>query len=176
MATVYYHDEKDSVDSREPHSTGVPVSLEQLADIGVFYKHIPQFEDVNKLATQRNYRNRDTVSISEKALGAEALESKLKMFYAEHLHEDEEIRYCLDGDGFFDLRDPRDERWIRVLLQPGDLLIVPAGIYHRFTLTTRNYIKALRLFKDEPKWVAHGRPYADSSAIRTEYLASVQTQ
>jgi hypothetical protein len=37
----------------------------------------------------------------------------------------------------------RNEAWIRVWVKKGGMIILPAGIYHRFTLDESNYIKVL---------------------------------
>ena len=93
----------------------------------------------------------------------------------EHIHTDEEIRYCVEGSGYFDVRDENDE-WIRVSLQPGDMIVLPEGIYHRFTCDAGNYIKAMRLFVGEPVWTPHNRADIDeTNPSRQKYLNLLKT-
>ncbi|KAK9446790.1 Acireductone dioxygenase ARD family [Limtongia smithiae] len=167
---AYYHDNLET-DQRLSHDSGIAATAAAVASLGVLAYHFPTLPEVFSLATARDYKNHDEIVISPAAFGAEVYEEKVKMFYKEHLHEDEEIRYIVEGEGFFDVRDLED-RWIRLLLTKGDLVVLPAGIYHRFTTTSENYVKALRLFKDEPKWTPLPRPN-DDNKYRIEYLQSV---
>jgi 1,2-dihydroxy-3-keto-5-methylthiopentene dioxygenase len=123
-------------DQRLPHDSGKPVNVDDLLALGVYYYHLPELESVDNLARDRGYKNRDEITVSPKTMG-DVYESKVKMFFAEHLHEDEEIRYIRGGRGYFDVRS-KDDDWVRVLLEKDDLLILPAGIYHRFTTDETN--------------------------------------
>ncbi|KAF2199312.1 1,2-dihydroxy-3-keto-5-methylthiopentene dioxygenase [Delitschia confertaspora ATCC 74209] len=156
-------------DQREPHDSGREVSPEHLSKLGILHFNYPNVADVDALAMERDYKNRDEVTISPEAMG-DIYEEKVKNFFHEHLHEDEEIRYILDGAGFFDVRNEGDE-WIRIRLEKNDLMIMPAGIYHRFTTDSMNYTKAMRLFKEDPKWTPLNRgEETEKNQFRQEYL------
>ncbi|XP_063505077.1 acireductone dioxygenase isoform X1 [Pongo pygmaeus] len=153
------------ITSRSLHSgsltscnTGVCCSLD--ADK---YENDPELE---KIRRERNYSWMDIITICKDKLPN--YEEKIKMFYEEHLHLDDEIRYILDGSGYFDVRD-KEDKWIRIFMEKGDMITLPAGIYHRFTVDEKNYAKAMRLFVGEPVWTAYNRP-ADHFEARGQYM------
>ncbi|CAL8271786.1 unnamed protein product [Merluccius merluccius] len=174
---AWYMDESDA-DPRLPHrlEPTQPVSPDQLRQIGVFhwklnadlYEDDPELDQIRR---EQGYSYSDVITVKPDTLPN--YEEKLKMFFAEHLHLDDEIRYILDGHAYFDVRSECD-RWIRIALRKGDLITLPAGIYHRFTVDETNYTKAMRLFVGEPVWKAYNRP-ADNFEKRQKYLASLQS-
>ncbi|KAF5951788.1 hypothetical protein HYC85_009732 [Camellia sinensis] len=91
-------------------------------------------------------------------------EEKIKNFFEEHLHIDEKIRYCVAGNGYFDVRD-RNDAWICL----GGIIILPARIYGRFTLDSNYYLKAMWFFICDPIWTPVDRP-RDHLPARKEYV------
>ena len=132
---AYWYDNEPG-DQRLDHDSGRAVPSSYLSSLGVHYHHVTDVPTLNTIAADRSYKNRDEITVSPKAMG-DVYESKVKMFFHEHLHEDEEIRYILDGEGFFDVRSEAD-KWVRIRLEKDDMIILPAGIYHRFTTDEKN--------------------------------------
>eukprot|EP01096_Ripella_sp_DP13-Kostka_P004339 TRINITY_DN1652_c0_g1_i1.p1 TRINITY_DN1652_c0_g1~~TRINITY_DN1652_c0_g1_i1.p1 ORF type:complete len:177 (-),score=67.65 TRINITY_DN1652_c0_g1_i1:57-587(-) len=160
-------------DQRATHrqNPNVEVSLKELEELGMLYFNVKGEDDpeFHKLCADRGYNYTDTVVISPEKLPN--YEEKIKIFFTEHIHDDEEIRLCLEGSGYFDIRD-KLERWVRVKVVPGDILILPAGSYHRFTLDENNFIVAKRMFVGEPIWTPYNRP-ADERPARAQYLSQI---
>lgn len=82
---------------------------------------------------------------------------------------------------------------MRIAVAPGDLIVLPAGIYHRFTVDhqvvasssfriqdlrhnahLQDFINAVRLFKENPKWEAINRgEKAEATHERQVYLQTL---
>eukprot|EP00850_Spirogloea_muscicola_P020342 SM000213S06807 [mRNA] locus=s213:84456:86608:+ [translate_table: standard] len=172
---AWYMDDS-AEDQRLEHrlSPNQPVSSNKLDDLGVLQWRLDadQWESDPKLAAireERGYSYHDVIAVAPDKLPN--YEEKIKGFFEEHLHTDEEIRYVLEGSGYFDVRDT-DEQWIRIKCCKGDMIVLPAGIYHRFTLDSNDYIKALRLFVGEPVWTPHNRPADHLDARQVRLLQS----
>ncbi|XP_013133117.1 PREDICTED: 1,2-dihydroxy-3-keto-5-methylthiopentene dioxygenase-like [Papilio polytes] len=177
MVKAWYMD-NENTDQRLEHHRNPPefISIEDLykkTGIEYFKLNVETFNTdgvLEKLKKERGYSYEDQITVSKDCLPN--YEDKLKAFYKEHLHTDEEIRFAVEGSGYFDIRDDSDQ-WIRILVTPGDLIIIPSGSYHRFTVDTNNYLKAYRYFVGEPVWLPYNRP-ADDMDCRKEYLHKLQ--
>jgi 1,2-dihydroxy-3-keto-5-methylthiopentene dioxygenase len=66
----------------------------------------------------------------------------------------------------------KKDRWVRVVTGAGQLIVLPAGMYHRFVPDEKIFFHTMRLFQDEPKWTAYnrGNVEADKSAARAKYV------
>ena len=120
---AWYYNETPE-DPREEHkfNPSKPVSLQELEKIGVLnwnFDPKTELEKVEELRKTRNYQNKDEITISKERLPN--YEEKLKIFFTEHLHDDEEIRYIMEGSGYFDIRSQSDE-WIRIRCEEGDMV------------------------------------------------------
>lgn len=131
-----------------------PIAEAELERVGVLYRYLSTdpsiFEPaLSEVCRQRGYVARDEVCLTPQTPNLEELNKK---FIGEHLHTDDEVRFVLEGAGIFDIRSA-DDRWMRVEVGPGDLLVVPKDLYHRFLLTELSMIRCVRLFQDKAGWV-----------------------
>ena len=108
---------------------------------------------VDTLKTARGYVEEDIVELEPSTPNLDAICAK---FVDEHHHDEDEVRFVLEGEGIFDIRSD-DDRWMRVVVERGDLIVVPAGRHHRFLLTDSKRIRCVRLFRDRSGWVPHYR-------------------
>lgn len=103
---------------------------------------------VEKIKRERSYVDEDVVELSPAMPNLDAVCAK---FDKEHCHTEDEVRFVLDGDGIFDVRDDANE-WIRIEVKAGDMIIIPAQKYHRFYLTPSKHIRCMRLFANHDGW------------------------
>lgn len=134
-----------------------------LSAVGVTHERLVVSDDafqpaLDTLKAARGYVEQDIIELRP---DTDNLEQICAKFVDEHLHTDDEVRFVLEGEGIFDIRSADDE-WMRVTVEAGDLLVVPANLHHRFFLTERKHIRCVRLFKDREGWVPHYREHTSS--------------
>ena len=134
------------------------ITIDQLRAEGVHFEQLPTdragFQgSLDVLKKDKGYIEQDEVALSPATEGLEALCAK---FIDEHFHDEDEVRFVLAGAGIFEIRSEQD-RWMHLLVEQGDLIVVPAGRHHRFMLTESRNIRCLRLFKDSSGWTPHYR-------------------
>jgi 1,2-dihydroxy-3-keto-5-methylthiopentene dioxygenase len=134
------------------------ISTRTLADEGILYRALGTAETgyrsaLDRVKAEHGYVEEDVIALSPATPNLDAICAK---FVDEHHHDDDEVRFVLEGEGIFDIRSRADE-WMRIVVEPGDLIVVPKDRHHRFLLTDSRSIRCIRLFKDTSGWVPHYR-------------------
>lgn len=127
------------------------LSAQELTEQGITYEKISTDHyqtELDRIKKDWGYSAQDTVELKPDTPN---LEKICSMYDKEHLHTDDEVRFVLSGEGYFDIRS-KDDRWMHLFVEAGDFILVPANRHHLFYLTNKKQIKAVRLFKENPSW------------------------
>ena len=138
--------------------SGRPLNANELQREGVYYRALSVENEayqpaLDELKASEGYVTQDQIELRPDTPG---LAEICKKFDAEHYHDEDEVRLVLEGEAIFDIRS-RDDRWMRIKVEQGDLIVVPARRFHRFELTGMHNIRCVRLFQDQSGWVPHYR-------------------
>lgn len=156
---------------REPGSE--PVSMKDLREIGVIIFHINlnDFSIVKQILKERCYKHTDEVRISQTSKD----DLTLERWFQEHFTDDEQLRLVTDGSCYFDVRSKQD-RWIRVQVKSGHLIIISPGLYHRATLDEDDFVALFRGFQEAPRFIPIYRvdSKSDATKVRLDYLMKLK--
>jgi len=106
--------------------------------------------EIDEMKRLGGYTTADVIDVNPQTPG---LETMLARFDKEHTHSEDEVRFILAGRGIFFLHD--GDRVLSVEVGPGDMLRVPEGTTHWFTLCEERRIRAIRWFQDTTGWTPH---------------------
>ena len=104
---------------------------------------------IDRLKGEGGYRAVDVVRMLPDHPQRSVLRAK---FLSEHRHDDDEVRFFVEGAALFYLRDAGRVHIVRC--EAGDLIGVPAGMRHWFDMGPEPRFTAIRLFMSPEGWVA----------------------
>ena len=104
--------------------------------------------EIEKLKARGGYVTADVIDVNPRTAGLEAMLAK---FNREHWHDEDEVRFIIQGRGLFHIH-PRQGPVIAVQVEAGDLIRLPRGTWHWFDLCPDRQIRAIRLFQDPAGW------------------------
>ena len=104
--------------------------------------------EIDQMKRRCGFVTADVIDITPDGPG---LDTMLAKFDKEHTHSDDEVRFIIGGRGIFFLNGG-DGNVLSVEVVPGDMIRVPRGTTHWFTLCTERRIRAIRWFQDPAGW------------------------
>jgi 1,2-dihydroxy-3-keto-5-methylthiopentene dioxygenase len=106
---------------------------------------------IDALKAQGGYVTADVIDVFPHTPNLDAM---LNKFNSEHWHDEDEVRFIVEGRGLFHIHPPNGPVFV-IEVQAGDLIRVPRGTHHWFDLCVDRRIRAIRLFQDPSGWTPH---------------------
>jgi 1,2-dihydroxy-3-keto-5-methylthiopentene dioxygenase len=104
-------------------------------------------KEIDEMKTRGGYVTADVIDVNPSTPNLDVMLAK---FDKEHTHSEDEVRFILVGRGIFFLH--LGDKVASVEVGPGDMLRVPRGTTHWFTLCEDRLIRAIRWFQDTTGW------------------------
>ena len=107
--------------------------------------------EIETLKARGGYRTADVIDVRPETPNLDAMLAK---FSREHWHDEDEVRFIVEGRGLFHIH-PSGSDVFALEVEAGDLIRVPRGTHHWFDLCNERRIRAIRLFQDTSGWTPH---------------------
>jgi len=108
-------------------------------------------KEIDALKARGGYVTADVIDVKPETPN---LDMMLAKFSREHWHDEDEVRFIIEGRGLFHVH-PKDADVFAIEVEAGDLIRVPRGTHHWFDLCADRRIRAIRLFQDTSGWTPH---------------------
>ncbi|MBQ27317.1 MAG: acireductone dioxygenase [Nitrospiraceae bacterium] len=118
--------------------------------------------EIDALKVRGGYVTADVIDVNASTPNLEAM---LNKFRKEHWHDEDEVRFIIEGRGVFHIH-PKEQPVVAIEVGAGDLIRLPRGIWHWFDLCEEKRIRAIRLFQDPAGWT----PVYTESGLEQGYL------
>ena len=112
-------------------------------------------DKLDELKARGGYTTADVIQVTP---ATPNLDTMLAKFSREHWHDEDEVRFIVEGRGLFHISPPGGPVFA-IEVEAGDMISVPRGTHHWFDLCTERRIRAIRLFQDVSGWTPR---YTDS--------------
>src|SRR5579862_4069275 len=127
-------------------------------------------DEIEALKRDGGYMTADVIDIKPETPNLNVM---LARFSKEHWHDEDEVRFIIEGHGLFHIH-PREDSLgeghagpvVAIEVEAGDLIRVPRGTWHWFDLCGDRRIRAIRLFQDPAGWT----PLYTESGAEQGYL------
>jgi 1,2-dihydroxy-3-keto-5-methylthiopentene dioxygenase len=107
--------------------------------------------EIEALKARGGYVTADVIDVTPETPNLDAM---LARFSIEHWHDEDEVRFIIEGRGLFHIH-PAAGPIFAIEVEAGDLIRVPRGTHHWFDLCADRRIRAIRLFQEQSGWTPH---------------------